>query len=529
MASNSFSKLSLVYPAAGWLTALCDVSAIALIAAGLLRVRLAARFHTYIFGGSLAVIAMLSIMGSSAGSPLPSDEVGLTQAAAQALVDGHNPYTVDYLKADPDIAAQPSSWFTPTFSGKRVSELAYPAGTFLVLAPLVAVAGVGSLNATYALLLLATVAIAWLMVPQRIRPLVTVLLYLMTASGVLIGSTDAVYLPFVLLAIWRWPRFVSPGGGRLAAAIGPLALGVACSMKQNAWVLAPFLLLGVVLEARAQGRGWLRAGATYTGLALAGFLVVNLPFMVADWGAWFHAVALPFTLHTVILGNGVAAIPLAGAAGGDHLELLSLASAGVLAASFFFFALHYRRVRLILPLLPVIALTVSTRSLSGYLYFLLIPSLVGAVTLPALPDGPSLPVGWLRWLRIAAVAASVAAAGIVGYVLVQSPPLDLRVTSSQVSGPTWNGVEVSVTNHSDRTINPSFFAASTDAIDFTLDRASGPTSLAAGATETYQLRPARGDHLLKTGDVVRIVALADRPESISQSVLYRIGDASVGN
>lgn len=528
--SDSFSKLALLNPAAGWMTALCDVGALVLVAVALMRLHLAQRQHAYIFVISLAAIVVFTSLQATAGTALPSDEVGLTAAAAKTVTQGANPYTVDYLHTDPQIAAQPSSWFTPTFSGTRVSELAYPAGTFLVLAPLVAAFGAGALTDLYPLLLLFSIALAWLIVPPNIRPLVTVLMFLMTASGVLTGTTDAMYLPFVILAVWRWPRFVMPDVGTVARIAGPLALGVACSMKQNAWVLAPFLLLGVVLEARARDRGWIRAALIYTALAVVPFLAVNVPFMVADWHAWWRAVTLPFTLHTVLYGNGLAAIPLAGAAGGDHLELLSVAAAAVLVATFVFAALQYPRARSILTLLPVAALTVSTRSLSAYLYFLLVPALVGAVTLPALPAVHALSVRASTVLRGAAGAATLAAAGVIGFVLLQRPPLAVAVAATRVDGSVLTSVTVSVTNRSARTITPSFFAAPTDVDAFTLNRAQGPGSLDAGATATYELHTLPGDNgRLKAGDIVRIVALADQPESISQSDVYRLGVGPAGS
>lgn len=529
VSSNTFADLTIIYPLAGWMTALSDAAGIAIMAAALMRLRPSPRYHTYIFVLSLAVIGCLSCVRVTAGTPLPSDEVGINRAAAHALISGHNPYTTDYLKTDPQIAAQPSAWFTSTFSGQRVKDLAYPAGNFLVIAPLVAIAGVDAVAMVYPLLFLLSVVIGWLMVPQHTRPLITVLLYLMAASGAVLGYTDAAYLPFVLLAVWRWPRFVTPEAGRIAAVVGPLSLGVACSIKQNAWVLAPFLVVAVVLEARARKRPWLRLAVTYTALALVPFAALNLPFILADGAAWFHSITLPFTLHTILNGNGISAIPLAAAAGGDHLELLGAASIVVLVATFIFLGLHFPRARAILPLLPIVALTVSSRSISGYLYFLLVPAMVCAATVGPVPPFRALPGGWERWLRASAAAASLVAAALVAFVLLATPPLELRVASSDVTGSAWNSLDVVVTNHSGRSIDPNFYAAPTDVAQFTLVRESGPDHLPAGATAMYRLRPLPNDHEVKPGSLVRIVALADQPESLSQSGIYQIGVGPVGS
>lgn len=526
MLASSFSQLSVAYPLAGWMTAICGVIGLALVVAALVRAVLPARYHAYVFALAVALVAVLSYIFASAEPALPSDEVGLTAAAAQAIVHGHDPYTIDYVASDPEIAQHDSSWYTHTFSGAVVSHYDYPAAGALILAPLAAAVDSRGLTLVYPMLLLLSVVLAWVLVPPRVRPFVTAILLLMTSTSAVTAYIDPLYLPFLIIAVWRWPRFVDPGAGLASRLAAPVALGIACSIKQNAWLVAPFLLLGIALECRARGGDWRRAAAAYTGTAVATFVVINAPFMIADWRAWWTAVSLPFTLHTVLFGIGVAAVPLA--VGGDQLQLLSISSVLALLATLLVAAAMYRRVRLVLPLLPLVAVMVSTRSLSGYIFFLFIPAVVAATTVGPLPDGAHLAMEWTRRLRTAGAAFAIGAVALVAFTLAQRAPLTVAVTDSQVSGARWQSVSVRVGNQSSRTISPAFFAAPSAVLSYALTRTSGPAELPPGASATYELRPLPGDQALQVGGLVRIVALSDQPQSISESDLYRIGGGAVG-
>jgi hypothetical protein len=192
-----------------------------------------------------------------------------------------------------------------------------------------------------------------------------------------------------------------------------------------------------------------------------------------------------------------------------------------------FAAAQYRRARLVLPLLAVVPLMLSTRSLSGYLFFLLVPALVGATTLPRLTVTSRTPSAWVRrWLR-GGVAATVAAAAVTGFVLSQTSPLAVAVVSGKVTGIRWESVTVVVTNHSAHSVAPNFFAARNEVEEFTLTRVDGPASLAAGSTATYRLETLPGDDQLRRGDAVRIVVLSDQPEAISNSDVYQIGSSGL--
>ena len=47
------------------------------------------------------------------------------------------------------------------------------------------------------------------------------------------GGTDAIFLPFLVLAVWRWDRFGRGEGAWAVRWMGPVALGLACAIKQT--------------------------------------------------------------------------------------------------------------------------------------------------------------------------------------------------------------------------------------------------------------------------------------------------------
>lgn len=79
--------------------------------------------------------------------------------------------------------------------------------------------------------------------------------------------------------------------------LGGLALGLACATKQTAWFIAlPLLALA-----------W-REGPTYSlryaGATIAGFVAVNLPFLVGNPAAWVRGVLAPQTNPEFLFGYG---------------------------------------------------------------------------------------------------------------------------------------------------------------------------------------------------------------------------------
>jgi len=101
------------------------------------------------------------------------------------------------------------------------------------------------------------------------------------------GHTDAAVVALLLLA-WGSP----------AGLLGGLALGLACGTKQTAWFFVPALL------GTAFARGGFGSLARVGMGTVAGFALLNLPFVVLGPGAWLHGVLAPATDGLFPLGAG---------------------------------------------------------------------------------------------------------------------------------------------------------------------------------------------------------------------------------
>src|SRR5579875_134640 len=177
-------------------------------------------------------------------------------AAASVLVHGHDPYGRPLSSAAALVLQNPGSYWTYLAGGGHVGTVSYPAGSFLLYAPAFAL-GFHHLVVDWMDLYfwLASALLLFFLVPRSLRWLAV----LLSLAGIFTtlfadGNTDAAFVPFLLLALWRWDRYGQGRGAGLASWVGPVALGAACAIKQTPWFLVPFLALGVALEARRRGQ-----------------------------------------------------------------------------------------------------------------------------------------------------------------------------------------------------------------------------------------------------------------------------------
>jgi uncharacterized membrane protein len=426
-----------------------------------------------------------------------TDSAAFTQVAARLLHQGKNPYTAT-MTAATTYLQPPSQYWSYTVDGGHIIRVSYPAGSFLLeyLAM-----GLGFHHAIVDWIdlgaWLVTGLLLFVMVPAALRWFALLVFLTSLLVGTYSnGGTDALFLPFLLLAVWRWDRFATGRGAGLAGWIGPVALGLACSIKQTPWFCIPFLVVGVALETRRSGRNpWAVAGG-YLAIVGGVFGVVNLPFIIWNPGAWWNGTLLPFTHPLVADGQGLVTLALHGLTGGVSLPLLSVAAALVyLALMVAYLAWFPQMKRVWLFLLPAV-LFVPARSLSSYLLDFLPLALAAAVTVGSLPTAErAAPVGGRRWWGgVAGVAAPMTAAVVVAVVAFTSAPLALAVTGFRTSNHTQelDSITVSVHNRTDHPVVPHFMVvidSGHPSAFWTVGSGHGTVVLGPGATETVTLRP----------------------------------------
>ncbi len=296
-----------------------------------------------------------------------TDNLAFSQIAAERLRHGQNPFSVhdpSVIQTAADRFGVPRTFLTSTTDGRPLSNLmSWPAGSVLVFVPAVFL-GVGDMRWVVVAFEIAVLAALWLRASAALRPLIVIPLavdpdlFLQFTGG---GVVDFVWvLPVLASAIALYGR-------RYGWAA--LLYGLAAGTKQQPWLLAPFLVIWIwhmhgKLPLRARGR----AVAEFGAIAAAGFLVLNVPFMVWDFGGWYRGVMLPFNAQLVPFGSGISLLTQTGAAELSK-DFYSAATFGVWGVLLLAYALHFRTLKHAVWLAPAIIMWFGYRSLQNYFIY----------------------------------------------------------------------------------------------------------------------------------------------------------------
>lgn len=312
-----------------------------------------------------------------------NDATALAHQASEQLLNGENPYAeADIVNALEDMDL-PASTATPLRQGDFAevfpyptesqfdnvlsrakasgdprpaefeSKISYPAGSFLFQTPFIAM-GLRDVRIFYLLCAIATGAIILYWAPPRLRllALCAILVSLELWNLVATGTTDTLYVLFVLLG-WIMRR-------RLWVAA--LFMGLAASTKQIAWLYVLFYLILVLRET-----GWRPALKSLGGIG-AVFLAINLPFIFGAPQHWLEGVAAPILDPMFPRGVGIVAFSLAGILPPNAAIFTAMEIAALAVAAIWYYRTGYRypQVGLILAVLPFFF---AWRSYSCYFYF----------------------------------------------------------------------------------------------------------------------------------------------------------------
>lgn len=478
------------------------------------------RLDAALIAGTLVLVAIVGVAAGTANG-YGTDELAYGQAAASSVLHGVNPYVTDYTPALKAFGV--ASGATMTLHGTVVPSIAYPSLSFLVYIPAVALFGDSSYAGLFVDLAawIAAGAILWRLMSPAVRPWVPLFLAVPVLFEALIfGSNDSLYIPFELIALCCWDRFGHPGERSMARWVGPVALGLACCIKQPPWLIAPFLLAGVSIEAHRRGQDWLRTALRYLATAVGVFLVPNLPFIAWNPGAWLSRVLLPVTGGLVPMGIGPAGLLRAYSIGGGNLTLFGLASIAALAAAALLFLRRYGALRAVIPLLPLAGLFVSSRSFSSYFGFCVPALAIGAASIRP----SSLPLGARarRVLGQGAIALGVISLAAVAGALLWPAPARLTVTNSRIVASTLIAT-VSVENDSDHPITPHYILAKGSSYDQAMQLVDGPATLAAHSMTTVTLSTGVTVLTPHAGDQFQVQVATTAPDTFASSTEATVG------
>ena len=460
-----------------------------------------------------------------------TDSGAFNQVAARLLMHGINPYTATMAPANRLLQTASNNW-TYTVTGGFVDHVSYPAGSFLLQVPAMLLGFHHQIVDWMDLAAwLVTGVLIFVLLPASLRWVAPLLILTGVFTDVFSsGGTDAIFLPFLVVAVWRWDSFCRGPGFGAARWIGPIALGLACSIKQSPWFCVPFLATALFIEARSSGRRPVRLALGYLAVVVGVFGMVNLPFIIWQPAAWARGTLLPFNDPLVADGQGLVTLALHGIARGVSLPLLTVAGVLVYLALLAALVVWYPRMKRIWMLLLPLTFFVATRSLSSYLLDLYPAAIVAAVCV-APADRPALTrtTGRLNLpFGLAALVPAVAAI-VVSILAFGSPLLQIEVRSFAASqgAVSMNAVTVEVHNTTDQTLEPHFMVTigSGHPNGFWYTTGHRPVVLPSHGSAVvtlhppaYVFAPAHGSHWL-------VVAYTSSPEALSTSPLqfWRLG------
>ncbi|MBI1259323.1 MAG: tetratricopeptide repeat protein [Chloroflexi bacterium] len=398
----------------------------------------------------------------------------------RVLLTGKNPFLFDPQAVE--SAYQLSIWgYTPLINGGVLVSSGRPALVIYLFA-LLHVIGLPA-NVFFFYSLLAVFSLIFLAAPRWLRPVVLLPFFLnpdllnFAEAGIM--DIFTYLLLIVMITCWKSPV-------RRA-----IFFGLACAFKQQAWFLAPLLVVRWWIEGKGERKRTLLIGIGVSALV---FLILNAPFMLWDFHAWLTALTADVGGPNINLGLGLAHFV--------ELDLIyipqavfSIFSLGTWTVLTGVYALTYRIARESLWIVPGIVLWLTYRSLPHYWMFiplLLIYALLRQDVLN--PQNKIEPKAQAtRWQPraaglLAAGWAAIIVAGVVWYGL-HPPALQLALTAPvSTSGDRINHLSLTVTNNTGQTLTPRFAVkGSNEAQPIYWQIQSGADQLAPGQSGDYQI------------------------------------------
>jgi hypothetical protein len=451
-----------------------------------------------------------------------TDELAFDQYAGQLAQHGLNPYTHSMGPAFDLFRVSPGG-YTFTLTGAKVTQLSYPALSFLMYVPFLALGWSNQLGVGLDVIgwSIATLLI-FKFLPRPLRPAALLLGGAVTYTQLsVIGLTDMLFMPLLVIAAYRWDRF----GRDWRSYIGPVAFGLAIAVKQTPWPILPFVLLALALDERERTN--LRAGAERAGrylLAVIGaFLVPNLPYIIAAPSAWARGTFTPIFKSLVPAGQGLIGFSLFLHTGGGSLFAFTALFVLVFVLLLVVYVGTFPLLRALTFVLPAAAYFFAVRSYAAYLVALIPPGMVAAITVGQTPPGGVSGLIRSRAWKLGIAAATAACVIAALFALGSRSPLSLTITEVDISGAgnTGQAITVEVRNRSGSAVSPAFTLETASGVSSFWHIADGPKRLAPGKSASYTLTSPDAASQFSADNGLTVLAFLSKPASVSVSNRYQ--------
>ena len=444
-------------------------------------------FTRLTMAAALGAVALFEQVVLTTGSYYASDEGAFNDYATNLLLHGHNPYLASM---SPSLSTFPLGGVTDTTHFAQIFRFSYPAGSLWLQS---VVQGLGVHHLPTAELCMVMWVITGVMLirilPRSVRPLVPLLLLAPVFFNYNTEAvTDALFIPFLLVAIAKLRTFLDDRGSTWSRWVGPMALGAACSIKQGPWFCAPFLALAIVMEAQSRGitAPW-RVGLRYVGIAAGTFAAINAPFIIDSPRQWLSGILLPLTTPLIPNGTGFVFLVIRHVVSGAHYGLWGAAGVVFFAGVVLAFAAYPQYLKRVWVFAVPVLFFFSIRSYENYYAEFFAPALVLATSnVPAWTETPFVRLRRLRRYLLPAIGAL--------FVLImaqsfQNPTFNVTVDNVFETSAAITGVNVTVHNNTNQELETFPTISIYGDVQNQLELGSGATHfwLAPGETRTLTL------------------------------------------
>jgi len=347
------------------------VLALILLAVSLLSARLVRRFRVlpliallFVTVSSIYVIAEIQYKGV-----YRTDSMAFTHYASQLWVfPSWNPYGSDLQKAL-EMFTVDIDYVTLKPNGDLVTNLNYPALHFLLYTPFTYL-GFNDMRWVTFIFEVATIIFLYWKSPEEFRPLILIPLF--GGSDLAINFTAGCLGDF----LWAFPLTVTVFylGSPLVAGV---TYGLASAVKQEPWILLPFLLTWIWMSSEKNKRIQVTAVAIFLASAASAFLLPNIFFMLKNPQDWFADVTTPLSGDLIVIGQGLSTLTQKGLIPLPRSFYFTLAVA-VFVLLLVSYNLYFTDLKHSLWALPGVIMWASPRGLQNYFVYL-IPVCLAAI------------------------------------------------------------------------------------------------------------------------------------------------------
>lgn len=272
-----------------------------------------------------------------------------------------NPYPADMQKAL-EIFFVDVDYLTFTIDGDIITKLNYPALHFLVYVPFIFI---GLQDMRWAIVFFEIIIMIYIFVkaPKNMRALMIVPLF--AGSDLAINFTAGCLTDF----LWVLPLLVVIFEFKNDTLSGAF-YGLACSIKQVPWILAPFLLIKKWKESEEVNdkRFRLLSVLKFSLTSLLFFMIPNIFFLIKNPDAWYSGVSNPILGNLLVVSQGVSMLTQVGMIP-LPIEFYTICSATLFIVLSINYFVYFDKIRHAFWIFPAAILWLSFRGLQNYFIY----------------------------------------------------------------------------------------------------------------------------------------------------------------